>query len=220
MRGQAQGPGQGVAVDVDASGRLPYSEIGALVLIPGRQGRAGLQRGRRVGGYLEVVFQHHVGSCEALGHTAPFQGQDFPQGEVAAGMDGDGVGRKGGLRSHIVGQRGVLDMDESQRSPGGVRVVGGNRGHLITHEPDAAVQDARVGSQPSGGRVKGREHGTNTGETQPLSGVDAQDAGVRVGTAKNGPVEHPRQLQVGGCSVPRLSASHQGRGGPRWRRQH
>ena len=153
-----------------------------------------------MGGYLEVVFQHHVGGGEALGYAAPLQRHYLPEGQVAAGVYGDGVGGQRRFRGHVVGQHGVFDPDELQRRPRGVRIVSGYRHHLVAHEAHSCVKDAHIRREAPVGGVEGRGHGADAGQAQGLGSVDAQNVGVRVRAAQDGPVEHSRQLEVGGIA--------------------
>ena len=109
-----------------------------------------------MGGNLEIVFQHHVGLRESDGHAPPFQRQHLAEGQIAAGVDGDGVGCQRGLRRGVVGQGRAFDANQFQRGAGGVQVVGGHRSHLVANEPDAGVEDGQVGGQPSRWHVEGR----------------------------------------------------------------
>ena len=161
-----------------------------------------------MGGYLELVLQHHLGVREALGDAPPLQRHNLAQSVVAARVDVDGVGRQSGFGGHVMGHHGVLDLYEVQRSPGRVGVVGSHGRNLVSHEADPRVQDAHVRGEPpplrpwsGGGRetiVERSNDGPNSRQPQCFGPVHAHHIGVRVRAAENRAKQHTRQLEVGG----------------------
>ena len=96
----------------------------------------------------------------------------------------------------------VDDLDQKQCFVGDIFVGGGYGGHLFAHETDNSLgQDRHVNHAAADfgvGHVLAGDNGVNAGQSHSLGGVDADDAGVRVRTAKHPAPEHPRQRDVRG----------------------
>ncbi len=110
-------------------------------------------------------------------------------------------------------QRLVVDRDQTDRQPGGVRVVGGHRGDRLAvvahhaggqHRPvgdDRAGRSAVRSALRAGRQVGGGDHGVHAGQRERGRGVDAADPGVRVRRAQQRAPQQPLGPQVGRVRV-------------------
>ena len=200
---QAQRRRQRRPVHMNAAGGLPHRQVELGRLVPGSQCGPGLQRGRGVGGDKEFVLQHQVRLGKAGFDASPLQRQDVPGGEVAFRVYRNGARKERLLRVRDVRQSLVIDLDELERLPHGVRVIRSQRRHLVPHEPHTGVQYGQVGAQFAGRNVERSDHRADA--RQRFGGGCIHGFDVRVGmrAAENPAVEHTGELEVGG--IERLS---------------
>ena len=98
----------------------------------------------------------------------------------------------------------VLDVDQLERVPGGIPVLGDDEGDLLALEPDLVrgqhrLDVAREGRHPREaalGEHRAGDDGLDLRVRLGGGGVDADQPGVGHRRAEHGEVEHPRQLDV------------------------
>jgi hypothetical protein len=192
VRGLAGGPDRQLAADL--------VEVG--------HDAAGLQRRRVHPGVEHVLADRDLGVAEDLVGTFGVAG--LPVEDVVAGCARDVVAddrRVGVQRAAGVGHRGqrlVFHVDQLERVPGRVVVLGHHERHLLALEPDLA--DGQHGLPVSGqGRHPGQvavlerlagDDRLDLGVGLGRDRVDGDDPGVRVGAAQHRAVEHAGQVHV------------------------
>ena len=122
--------------------------------------------------------------------------------QVVADDRGAGVERPLGVDHHR--QRLVLDVDQLQRVPGRVPVLGHDERDLLALEAHLVggqdrlrvLGDGGHPGQPERGQVLPGDHGLDPGVGLGRRGVDRDDPGVRERAAQDRAVQHAGQLDV------------------------
>ena len=185
----------------------PHGQLPAdLVHVGDRPAR--LQRGRVDPRVEHVLADRHLGVAEDL--VGAFGVAGLPVEDVVAGpvlqvvADERGVGVQCLAGVGHRGQQLVLHVDQLERVPGRVVVVGHHERHLLALEPDlvggqhglpVTGQGGHPGQAASGQGLAG-DDGLDLGVGLGRDGVDGDDPGVRVRAAQHRAVEHAGQVHI------------------------
>jgi hypothetical protein len=161
-------------------------------------GQAGLGAEERLVLHADLVVALH--GDLSLGPGVAEADLEVPE-QVAVGVDGRGRQGRLGVDQGLGDL--VVDGDGGRGPAGGLRVVGGDRGHRLAVGADHQVGEDRlvvvleaVGAAAP--EVVVGDDGMDAGDGEGGGGVEGPDAGRGVGAAQGRAPEHPLQEQVRG----------------------